>query len=120
MNAKLVSNVMCCLFLVMFLVMWITSSVALAASYQMTDGTIVDPILETSGRLHEEYSGNNLEPGADLTDANLSGVCSGGIIGSTSDLPTNWQLTGGYLVVPGANLSGAQPDVRFGSGVAAA
>ena len=118
MNAKLVSDVVCCLCSVVFLVTCITSSRTEAASYQETDGTIVDPILETSGRLHEEYSGNNLEPGANLadanltdanlTDANLSGVRSGGIIASTSDLSTNWRLTGGYLVGPEANLSGAR------------
>ena len=44
---------------------------------------------------------------ANLTDANLTGVSSGGIIGTTSDLPTDWQITEGYLIGPEANLSGA-------------
>ena len=43
---------------------------ASAASYQMTDGTIVDPIQNTYGG-DSAYSGNNLEPGADLQLANL-------------------------------------------------
>ena len=73
MNGKLVSNVVRCLFLVMFLVMCITSSLARAASYQKTDGTIVDPILDPSGGLHS-YNGNNLEPGANLADADLYGA----------------------------------------------
>ena len=72
MNAKLVSNVVRCLCSVVFLVTCSTSARTEAASYQKTDGTIVAPILETSGRLHEEYSGNNLEPYADLTNASLS------------------------------------------------
>ena len=68
MNAKLVSNVVRCLSSVVFLVTCITSAVTEAASYQETDGTIVDPILDTGGSLLY-YSGNNLEPGADLTGA---------------------------------------------------
>ena len=42
--------------------------------------------------------------GADLTGACLHGVTSGGIVGSPIALPTNWQLTQGYLIGPGANL----------------
>jgi uncharacterized protein YjbI with pentapeptide repeats len=51
--------------------------------------------------------------GANLRDANLQntsliGVSSGGITGTNVLLPLNWQLTGGYLVGPAANLSNAQ------------
>jgi len=45
MNAMQVSNVVRCLSSVVFLVMCITSALTEAASYQKTDGTIVDPIL---------------------------------------------------------------------------
>ena len=45
-------------------------SVVHAASYTETDGTVVDPILDTSGIPHS-HSGNNLEPGANLENANL-------------------------------------------------
>jgi uncharacterized protein YjbI with pentapeptide repeats len=46
---------------------------------------------------------------ADLTNTNLSGadltgVVSGGITGTPSQLPENWNLIGGYLFGPGANL----------------
>ena len=41
-----------------------------AASYQKTDGTIVDPIQFIYGGDHY-YSGNDLKPGANLTDAEL-------------------------------------------------
>ena len=43
-----------------------------AASYEQTDGTIVDPILDVHGNVHS-YSGNNLEAGANLDSADLSG-----------------------------------------------
>ena len=47
-----------------------------AASYRQTDGTIIDPILTRSdccggGGTHA-YSGDNLEPSADLSGANLA------------------------------------------------
>ena len=49
----------------------LSGSVAQAASYQKTKGTIVDPMLNSSGNSHN-YSGNNLEPCANLTNAYLS------------------------------------------------
>ena len=42
-----------------------------AASYQKTNGTIVNPILDNYGNVLA-YSGNNLEPSAQLTFTNLS------------------------------------------------
>ena len=47
-----------------------------AASYQMIDGTIVDPIQRTgdAGAGVHPYSGTNLAPGANLTGANLTGA----------------------------------------------
>ena len=44
----------------------LTSSIAQAASYKKTDGTVVDPIMNTFGNPHG-YSGNNLEPEANQT-----------------------------------------------------
>jgi hypothetical protein len=58
------------------LVGWLTligSGAAHAASYQMNDGTIVNPIQNTSGG-DSAYSGSNLEPNANLTSANLTGA----------------------------------------------
>ena len=52
--------------LLVIFVTLLSGSVAQAASYEKTDGAIVDPILDTSGSTHP-YSGDNLEP-----DANLS------------------------------------------------
>ena len=59
----------------LFLLAALAASSVNAASYQKTNGTIVDPILYYSvGKIPRPYSGNNLEPGADLTDAYLSNV----------------------------------------------
>ena len=44
---------------------------------------------------------------ADLSDTNLTGVTSGSIKGVPSRLPVGWALIGGYLLGPGADLSGA-------------
>ena len=106
----------------LFLIAAFAASTVDAASYQKTDGTIVDPIMNWYSDSPHSYSGANLEPEADLTDADLTnaplteanltsailtGVRSGGITGNPSALPTNWQLTGGYLIGPGAYLSTA-------------
>ena len=48
----------------------LVASGAQAASYQMIDGTIVDPIQFTYGG-DSDYPGIDLEPYANLTDANL-------------------------------------------------
>ena len=61
----------------LFLIAAFAASTVGAASYQKTDGTIVDPMLDKYGEPHS-YSGANLQPGADLSEAylryaNLSG-----------------------------------------------
>ena len=45
--------------------------------------------------------------GADLTGTTLAGVQSGSINSSQLILPTGWQLVVGYIIGPGANLTGA-------------
>ena len=62
---------------------WLTTAVLLAmlsppslvyaASYQKTDGSIVDPILDVWGNDHP-YAGPNLMPGASLVGADLGGA----------------------------------------------
>jgi len=56
--------------LVVIAVTLLGGSVARAASYQKTDATIVDPIMDNGGSTHL-YSGNDLEPFASLANANL-------------------------------------------------
>jgi uncharacterized protein YjbI with pentapeptide repeats/ElaB/YqjD/DUF883 family membrane-anchored ribosome-binding protein len=50
-------------------------------------------------------SGVNLN-GTNLKGANLNLVSSGGVTGVPAALPTDWTLKAGYLVGPGADLSG--------------
>ena len=101
-----------------------------AANYVQTDGTVVDPILDTSGGTHS-YSGNDLEGGedlrsailtnaqlthadltladlngAELANATLAGVRSGGN-SPPKELLTQWEFRHGYLVGPLANLTDA-------------
>ena len=57
--------------LLVVVVTLLTGSVARAASYQMTNGTIVDPILHRFGMPHS-YSDNNLGPFVNLSDADLT------------------------------------------------
>ena len=88
---------MCRFALLVIAVTLLVGSMAQAASYEKTDGTIVDPILDTSGSTHP-YSGNNLKAGAILDFANLAGANL-----------TGANLTGAGLdaaAVPGACLPG--------------
>ncbi len=76
----------------------LASSSAFAASYQQNNGTIVDPIQFNTGGNHP-YSGNNLEPFANLAGADLNGA----------DL-FNADLTNANLfnaILTSANLTGA-------------
>ena len=81
MGSQLISNAVRRFFLAMVLTGLLTGSVAEAASYQKTDGTIVDPILDRLGIAHY-YSGPNFEPGANLWGANLPRAdLTGGTLG---------------------------------------
>jgi hypothetical protein len=82
----------------LFLIAAFATSTVDAASYQKTDGTIVDPIRLTHGGPHS-YSGVNLESGENLTGADLTGADLNG-----ANL-TNANLTGANLT--GADLNGA-------------
>jgi len=95
---------------------WLFSLVASganAASYQMTDGTVVDPILTTGGAVHS-YSGPNLHAGAnavsaDLAYADLAYADLDGAVLTYADL-TDAHLDGANLFfvdLSGANLTGA-------------
>ena len=70
MGSQLISNALRSFFLAMVLTALLTGSVAEAASYQQTNGTIVDPMLDRWDNTHS-HSRPNLEPGANLTGANL-------------------------------------------------
>ncbi len=53
-----------------------------------------------------DLSASNLA-GADLVGAQLADAESGGIIGTPSELPSGWELIGGFLIGPGADLGTA-------------
>ena len=56
--------------LVLAAVLVLVAGGAQASSYLQIGGTVVDPILTTSGAVHP-YSGPNLQPNANLANANL-------------------------------------------------
>ena len=60
----------------------LASSSALAASYQRTDGSIVDPIQLVSGGDHP-YPGINLQPQVSLFNEGLSNADLSGALGSS-------------------------------------
>ena len=86
----------------------LTSSIAQAASYQMVTGTIVDPIQHLFGYPHT-YSGNNLEPSANLSNADLYGAALSDANLTDANLTntTLFQATLYDTVLTNANLTGA-------------
>ncbi len=91
---------------------------ALPAHWQLIDGFLIGPgaNLADSNLNNTDLVGANLTNadlanvnlnGVNLMNATLTGVQSGGITGTPSHLPTDWQLTSGYLIGPGANLAHA-------------
>ena len=98
----------------------ILSSANLAGA-NLTDANLTHADLINTVLYHADLTGANLFhadlanadlasanlTGADLTKADLTDVTSGGIVGSPSDLPANWQITQGYLIGPEADLTNA-------------
>jgi uncharacterized protein YjbI with pentapeptide repeats len=86
---------------------------SLPAGWVLADGYLFGPSANLSNANLEDadltdvpFTGVDLTS-ADLTGATLIGVSSGGITGTPSDLPANWNLIDGYLIGPGADLVGA-------------
>ena len=97
--------------LILVALVTLASSSAFAASYQRTDGTIVDPIQcwDFGCVGNHPYSGNNLEPGADLDGANMSNAdlinANMSNANLTSAFMTFANLTSAFLI--NANLTSA-------------
>ena len=76
---------------------------SIPSGWALTKGYLVGPGADLT---NANLAGADLT-GAYLKDATLTGVKSGGITGTPGWLPDGWQVVKGYLVGPGANLSGA-------------
>ena len=72
----------------------------------LTDGNLTDAKVGAANLTGVNLTGADVE-GTVFGSANLSGVISGGLIGTPSSLPANWSLVGAYLIGPGAFLYGA-------------
>ena len=85
-----------------------------AASYQKTDGTIVDPIRDVHGNVIL-YSGNNLESGANLYFANLSSanLSSATLYYANLSFADLSSATLSSATLTGANLTGANLTGAF-------
>lgn len=87
----------------------VTGTPTLPAGWLLINGYLVGQGADLSGA---NFTGANFY-GANLVEANMSGdtltgVSSGDIQGEfTVKLPNNWEVRGGYLIGPGANLSSA-------------
>lgn len=74
---------------------------------------LVGATLGSTPRFHASTHGSArlaaqvVATGADLSQADLTGVASGGIIGMPAALPSMWTLVNGFLFGPGASLTGA-------------
>ena len=102
---------------IMLLLAALTVSSVHASSYQMNNGTLVDPIQTYDSAAHG-YSGPNLAPGANLTGASLSDAML-----TSADLE-GADLSGADLSftslefadLSGANLSGADLSFAYNLG----
>jgi len=121
MGSQLISNVVRSLFLAMVLTGLLTGSVAEAASYKKTDGTIVDPILAWQSGAPaptHPYSGPDLEPGAHLAGADLFNANLRDADLSNTDLSDAY-LRGASLHdadLSGADLTGADLSISWVNG----
>jgi len=79
----------------------LSGSIVQAASYQKTDGTVVDPIMHIYGGPHI-YSGSNLEPEADLDSANLTDYSGGSpyYYGNTTFSNDYHPVANGWILAP--------------------
>jgi uncharacterized protein YjbI with pentapeptide repeats len=71
----------------------------------LTGANLTNATLANGNLTNATLTGANLT-GADLTGATLTGVISGGLTGTPTALPAGWSIVAGYLMGPGANLTG--------------
>ena len=88
------------------------------AQYSIVNGYFVGPYVDLSGSyLFNQSLANTNLTGVNFTNSNLSGITSGGISSTATisgvtatvapTLPTGYGLTGGYIIGPDMNFTGA-------------
>ena len=87
----------------------------------LTNANLTNALLSGANLTNANLTNANLSDAnltnADLSGADLFGVRSGGVVGTPNVLPTEWSLRSGYLIGPGANLSGVNLSGMNLSGV---
>jgi uncharacterized protein YjbI with pentapeptide repeats len=82
--------------------------IGLDPGYKVVKGYLVGPYVSLGSADLENADLSTVDlMGADFRNAKLSGVMSGGYNNAPALLPEKWSFVSGYLVGPGANLSGA-------------
>ena len=76
---------------------------SLPTGWKFINGYLIGPGANLEGA---DFKNQSLA-GANLINATLTGVKSGGITGTPTSLPTGWKLIGGYLIGSGAHLTDA-------------
>lgn len=77
---------------------------ALPGSWVFEDGFLLGPGADLA---FDDLANLDLQ-GVDLAGADLYGASSGGITGTPTALPADWELVDGYLIGPDADLAGAE------------
>jgi uncharacterized protein YjbI with pentapeptide repeats len=78
----------------------------IGAGAKLTDADLAGDNLTDYTLSNAIVTGANLA-GVNLTGASLESIESGGIVGTPSALPTDWELISGYLFGPGTLIVGA-------------
>jgi len=83
------------------------SGVTGLSGVNMSNSNLTNADFSNASLLGFNLSGATLT-GTNFSNANLNGVISGSVTSTSAPtLPASWTLTNGYLIGPGANLSGA-------------
>jgi uncharacterized protein YjbI with pentapeptide repeats len=72
----------------------------------LTGANLANSTLVGASFVGTVVTGANLD-GVNLIGDNITGIVSGGVTGTPAGLPAGWSLLDGFLIGPGASLSGA-------------
>lgn len=85
-------------------------------NFTLANGYLVGPTANLAGANLSQADLSNRDlsetdlTNANLSQANLTGVRAGGVISTGAKFPVGWANIGGYLIGPGANLTGLTLD----------